>query len=117
MFPAAALTSMLMLALSVAANPVTVRETLVSLPFAKHINSTGSADIVKQDQARIKQLLANAEARKTGATLSADASVSSISVTNDAVSYVASVGVGEYSGLKIIRRGAIDHEIYCRHYC
>lgn len=97
MFPVTALTSLLVLALAVAATPVTVREPLVTLPFAKHINTTGTADIVKQDQARIKQLFANAEARRTGSTLYADATSSSIDATNQLVTYTVSVGVGGYT--------------------
>ncbi|EIM87134.1 family A1 protease [Stereum hirsutum FP-91666 SS1] len=90
MFPKAALTSVLLLAMSVAATPVAVRDTLVTLPFAKQINSTGSGHIVQQDRARVQQLVAKYSTASSG--LQADAA--SISVTNQAVSYVASVGVG-----------------------
>lgn len=92
MFPKAALTSVLLLAMSVAATPVAVRDTLVTLPFAKQINTTGSGHIVQQDRARVQQLVAKYSTASSG--LQSDAA--SITVTNQAVSYIASVGVGEW---------------------
>lgn len=101
MFPKAALTSLLLLAMSVVATPVTVRDTLITLPFAKQINSTGSGHIVQQDKARVKQLVAKYSTASSG--LRAD--VASIPVTNQAVSYVASVGVGGFPLSLYSRRG------------
>lgn len=90
MFPKVALTSLLLLAMSVVATPVAVRDTLITLPFAKHINSTGSGTIVQQDKARIKQLVA----RFNGDTEFQE-DVGSVPVTNQVVSYIVSLGVGE----------------------
>ncbi|EIM87136.1 family A1 protease [Stereum hirsutum FP-91666 SS1] len=89
MFPKVALTSLLLLAMSVAATPVAVRDTLITLPFAKHINSSGSGTIVQQDKARIKQLVA----RFNGDTEFQE-DVGSVPVTNQVVSYIVSLGVG-----------------------
>ncbi|THH21222.1 hypothetical protein EW146_g287 [Bondarzewia mesenterica] len=93
MFPTAALTSLLVLALTVAAKPVVIRDSLISLPFAKTINVTSIPLLLKHDQARAKALRARAEAKISGVSLSSDAVVS-ISVENQAVTYAASVGVG-----------------------
>lgn len=92
MFPKVALTSLLLLAMSVAATPVSVRDTLITLPFAKQINSTGSGAIVQQDKARIKRLVA----KYNGDTELQD-DVGSVPVTNQLVSYIVSLGVGEFT--------------------
>ncbi|KAF8140530.1 hypothetical protein EV363DRAFT_354488 [Boletus edulis] len=53
MFPAASLLTTLLLALSIAATPVEIRSSPVTLPFAKRINTSGGAiDLVQHDQAR-----------------------------------------------------------------
>ena len=93
MFPTAALTSLLLLSLSVEAKPVVIRDSLISLPFAKSVNVTSFPHLLKQDQARAKALRARAEAKLRGVQLSEDAVVS-LSVENQAVVYTASVGVG-----------------------
>lgn len=93
MFPTAALTSLLLLSLSVEAKPVVIRDSLISLPFAKSVNVTSFPHLLKQDQARAKALRARAEAKLSGVQLSEDAVVS-LSVENQAVVYTASVGVG-----------------------
>lgn len=93
MFPTAALTSLLLLALSVEAKPVVIRDSLVSLPFAKSVNVTSFPHLLKQDQARAKALRARAEAKLSGIQLSEDAVVS-VPVENQAVVYTANVGVG-----------------------
>lgn len=92
MFKAASLLSTLLLAVFVAANPIVVRDNLIRLPIAKRVNETSALDVLRIDQARAAALRARA-ARKNGLqTLDDDAS--SISVTNQAVDYVANVGVG-----------------------
>ncbi|KAA1468101.1 acid protease [Dentipellis sp. KUC8613] len=93
MFPTAALTTLLLLALSVASKPVVIRESHVTLPFAKSVNVTGAHDLVNKDKARAKALRARAEAKLNGSQLSDDA-VISIPVENQAVIYTANVGVG-----------------------
>ena len=92
MFPTASLSSFLFLALSVAASPVVVRNTLVSLPFARQFNITGALDVVQKDQARAKDLLSISQAKQSG-TINAGAVVG-VGVTDVGVVYQASVGVG-----------------------
>ena len=92
MFPTASLTAFLLLAVSVAANPIVVRKPPVSLSFARQLNVTGAHDLVKKDQARAKNLISVGNAKQSG-TLSPSAVVS-VGVTNVGVVYEASVGVG-----------------------
>ncbi|KAH8984438.1 aspartic peptidase A1 [Lactarius akahatsu] len=92
MFPTVSLTAFLLLAVSVAANPIVVRKPSVSLSFARHLNVTGAHDLVQKDQARAKNLVSVSKAKQSG-TLSSSAVVS-VGVTNVGVVYVASVGVG-----------------------
>ncbi|KAH9046277.1 aspartic peptidase A1 [Lactarius hengduanensis] len=92
MFPTATLTASLLLVVCVAANPIVVRKPPVSLSFARHLNITGTHDLIKKDQARAKNLVSISKAKQSG-TLSHDAVVSA-GVTNVAVVYQASVGVG-----------------------
>jgi hypothetical protein len=92
MFPTASLTSFLLLAASVAANPVVVRKAPISFPFARQLNITGAHDVVQKDQARAKNLVSISQAKQSG-TMSASAAVG-LGVTNVGVVYQASVGVG-----------------------
>ncbi|OJT11874.1 Polyporopepsin [Trametes pubescens] len=90
--------SLLLLALSVAvtagATPVVqVRDNLVRLPFAKRLNFTGSGKLIERDQARVRNLRARANAKLSGLTLTNDA-VISVPVDNQVVDYVANVQVG-----------------------
>ncbi|KIJ22022.1 hypothetical protein PAXINDRAFT_105760 [Paxillus involutus ATCC 200175] len=92
MFPAASLLTTLLLALSIAATPVEVRSSHVTLPFAKRVNTAGGAiNLVEHDQARVAALKDRAAAIQSGQL---DRRTASIAVTNEAVSYVAAVGVG-----------------------
>ncbi|KAL5495110.1 hypothetical protein ACEPAI_572 [Sanghuangporus weigelae] len=93
MFSASALISTLLLAFIVSANPIVVRDNLVRLPFAKQVNVTGIGHILKNDQSRAAALRAIGEARASGKQLQKDA-VISVPAQNQAVTYVASVGVG-----------------------
>ncbi|KAF8560104.1 acid protease [Imleria badia] len=92
MFPAASLLTTLLLALSIVATPVEVRTPHVTLPFAKRINTRGGAiKLVEHDQARAAAL------KDRGATIQngkLDRRAGSIAVTNEAVRYIAAVGVG-----------------------
>lgn len=90
MFNAASLLSTLLLAVLVAGNPVVVRDNLVRLPIAKRVNATNARDVLRIDQARAAALRARGNA-KAGKFV---ADAGSISVTNQAVDYVATVGVG-----------------------
>lgn len=93
MFSSSVLLSTLLLALAVAGNPVVVRDNLVRLPFAKQVNVTNFGDILKQDQARASALRELGKSRASGKVLQKDAVINE-PVTNQAVTYVASVGVG-----------------------
>ncbi|KAI9443644.1 aspartic peptidase A1 [Lactarius indigo] len=92
MFPTASLTAFLFLAVSVAANPIVVRKPSVSLSFARHLNVTGTHDLVQKDQARAKNFVAVSKAKQSGTASSS--AVVSVGVTNVGVVYEASVGVG-----------------------
>ncbi|KIP03623.1 hypothetical protein PHLGIDRAFT_233169 [Phlebiopsis gigantea 11061_1 CR5-6] len=87
MFSAKSLVALLTLALSVAATPV-ARDGHISLSFAKHVNATGTAHLLERDQARAKIIKERAQA------LAAGKEARSLAVTNEAVSYIAAVGVG-----------------------
>lgn len=89
---AMALTSFLftlLLSLGVVANPVVVDRSPVTLSLTRIINSTGVYNLLQRDQARAQVLKNRAFGR--GST---PAAVVNEPVTNNVVSYVASVGVG-----------------------
>lgn len=87
MFSAKSLVALLTLALSVAATPVASRDGHITLSFAKHINATGTARLLERDQARAKIIKERAQALATGKE------ARSLAVTNEAVSYIAAVGL------------------------
>lgn len=91
MYSVASLLYTLLLALVVAANPV-VRDNFIRLPFAKQVNITTARHLIKGDQARAAALRTRGQAKAKG-TLTKDAVVS-VPAQNQAVTYVASVGVG-----------------------
>ena len=77
-----------------AASPVVVRDrSPVTLSVARRLNTTGASTLLQIDQARAKALKANAGTSRK-AFKSAASLLSSIDVTNGAVDYTASVGVG-----------------------
>ncbi|KAG1864670.1 aspartic peptidase domain-containing protein [Suillus subalutaceus] len=88
MFPAASLLTTLLLALSIAASPVEIRNSPITLPIARRLNTSGGTiNLLQHDQSRaaaLKNVGESTLSRRTG----------SITVTNDAVSYIAAVGVG-----------------------
>ncbi|KAF8124518.1 aspartic proteinase [Boletus edulis] len=93
MFPAASLVTTLLLTLSIVATPLEVRTTRVTLPFAKRISANGGAiNLVKHDQARAATLKDRGSAIQNGKL---DRRDGGIAITNEAVSYVAAVGVGD----------------------
>ena len=69
---------------------VQVRDNLVRVPMAKRFNLTGSGTLLARDQARVKNLLARANAHLSGTALSSDA-VISVPAENQAVDYVINV--------------------------
>ncbi|KAF8346604.1 aspartic peptidase A1 [Amanita rubescens] len=79
--------SILLLALTIAANGAAVHKAPVKLSIARHLNTTGVAHVLQHDQARARHL----KARVAGESF---ASVVNEPVTNQAVIYTASVGVG-----------------------
>jgi hypothetical protein len=90
MFPTTLLTTLL-LALSVAANPVLVNRSPVTLPLSRRVNLTSVHNLLRHDQARAKALKARAAAKATGLHTLA---VINEPVDNQAVTYIASVGIG-----------------------
>ncbi|CAA7264829.1 unnamed protein product [Cyclocybe aegerita] len=87
MSPTTLLTTLL-LALSVAANPVLVDRSPVTLPLSRRLNLTSVHNLVRHDQARAKAL-------KAKGTVKHDSrAVINEQVDNQAVTYIASVGVG-----------------------
>ncbi len=87
MFPTAPLTAVLLLVVSVAANPIVVRKAPVSLPFARHLNITGTHDLIRKDQARARNMFAASKAKRSG-------SPGDVGITNFGVVYGANVGIG-----------------------
>lgn len=74
-------------AVTVAANPIVVRDGLISLPFARYVNASGARDLVRRDQERARGF------QKPRSTLASEM-FPGIDVTNTGIYYVASVGVG-----------------------
>ncbi|KAG6871372.1 hypothetical protein C0995_005347, partial [Termitomyces sp. Mi166 len=91
MFAASSLLATLLLALAVSANPLVVRDSPVKLPLARRLNVTSVHNLVRHDLARAKHLRTRGEALSKG--FSQDAVINE-SVDNQAVSYIASIGVG-----------------------
>ncbi|KAF9469814.1 aspartic peptidase A1 [Collybia nuda] len=91
MFPASLLTTLL-LALAVSGNPVVVRNSPVTLPLSRRVNTTSVHNLLRHDLSRAKALRARAEAKIAG-QFHVDAVINE-QVDNQAVTYIASVGVG-----------------------
>jgi cathepsin E len=88
MFPTTLLTTLL-LALSVAANPVLLDKPLITLPISRRLNLTSVHNLVRHDQARAKAL------KLRGANVAGNSrAVINEAIDNQAVTYIASVGVG-----------------------
>ncbi|KAJ7699229.1 aspartic peptidase A1 [Mycena rosella] len=81
------LLSTILLALTAVAKPVVI-DSFVTLPISKRVNFTGTSTILERDLARAKHLRARAEARLSGRAIVNEP------VDNQAVTYVAAVGVG-----------------------
>ena len=88
MFPTTLLITLLF-TLSVAGSPVLVNSSPVTLPFSRLVNLTSIHDLVRHDQARAKALIARAVAKVLGGP-----GHHNEPIENQAVTYVASVGVG-----------------------
>lgn len=83
------LSSLLLLALGVVANPVVINRSLVTLPLAKKYNFTSINNLLKHDQARARAL----KSRAFGKGGVPDTGINE-PITNQVVTYIASVGVG-----------------------
>ncbi|KAH9170221.1 aspartic peptidase A1 [Lactarius sanguifluus] len=83
----ATLAAILLLVVSVAADPIVVRKSPVSLPIARHLNITGAHDLIRKDQARARNMFAASKVKRSG-------SPASVSITNDGIIYGANVGIG-----------------------
>jgi len=92
MFPTTLLTT-LVLALSVAANPVLVNRSPVSLPLSRRLNLTSVHNLLRHDQTRAKALKARGSAKAAGLSIQ-NAAVINEQIDNQAVTYIATVGVG-----------------------
>ncbi|EMD36747.1 hypothetical protein CERSUDRAFT_123806 [Gelatoporia subvermispora B] len=90
MFPAVSL--VLLCALAVVANPITVNNSPISIPIVKRLNLTGESTIAALDRARVRSMRSGTFARPTGAK--AAASVFNFPVINEVFGYIATVGVG-----------------------
>ena len=87
MFPTVPLTAVLLLVVSIAADPIVVRKAPVSLPFARRLNITGTHDLIRKDQARARNMFAASKAKRSGSPVN-------VGIINVGVVYVASVGIG-----------------------
>ncbi|KAI9441945.1 aspartic peptidase A1 [Lactarius psammicola] len=87
MFPTALLTAVLLLVISVAANPIVVRKAPVSLSFARRLNITSTQDLIRRDQARARNMFAVKKAKRSG-------SPGDVGITNFGIAYGANVGIG-----------------------
>ncbi|KAJ8475028.1 hypothetical protein ONZ45_g15748 [Pleurotus djamor] len=95
MFPSASLLTTVLLAISASATPlVTIRDTPITLPLARKTNFTSSTNLVIRDQARAQALRARAEAKASGTLSLHNDAVINEPVDNQAVTYLASVNVG-----------------------
>ncbi|KAI0365368.1 acid protease [Pilatotrama ljubarskyi] len=80
---------------AVVAKPIVIRDSPVTLPIARRFNVTAAPNLLELDQARAKVLKEQGLARGKDAKLSkAGILDSNFPVTNGAVDYTASVGVG-----------------------
>ena len=80
-----------------AASTTMILDNLVTLPIAKHFNSTGSGKILQHDQARARSLRDRAIARATG-TPPPSSEVGSVPITNQIIAYTAFVSHEGYDG-------------------
>ncbi|KAG6842467.1 hypothetical protein C0991_007597 [Blastosporella zonata] len=86
--------STLLLALTVSATPIVIQESSIKLPLARRLNVTSVHNLLRHDVARAKFLRAKAEAKLSGVSNFTPRAVIEEQVDNQAVTYIASVGVG-----------------------
>ncbi|TFK35982.1 aspartic peptidase domain-containing protein, partial [Crucibulum laeve] len=90
MFPTSLLTPIL-LAFTVAANPVLIPRSSVTLPLSRRVNVSSIHNLVRHDVTKAKAFKARGLAKANGFSIDA---VINEQVDNQAVSYIASIGVG-----------------------
>ena len=87
------LTLLLALTGNVAANPVIFNRSPVTLPLSRRLNLTSTHNLLRHDQARAKAIKSRGSSLKTGKDHDARAIINE-PVDNQAVAYIASIGVG-----------------------
>jgi cathepsin E len=93
MFPVSLLMTLLF-ALVVSAHPVVIRDSPITLPISRHVNTTSIHNLLRYDLSRAKALRIRGEARAAG-NFYVDAIINEqIDDHPTGISYVASVGVG-----------------------
>nr|AHA86292.1 aspartic protease 2 [Leucoagaricus gongylophorus] len=94
MFPTTLLTALL-LALFVAAKPIVqVRDSPVTLPLSRRVNITSAQNLYQHDLNRVKAMKARAKVVLGDELTLEEAAIVNEPVDNQAVTYIASVGVG-----------------------
>ena len=89
MFPTSLLTvTLLLCAVGVSTTPVIVRHSPIRLPLTRRLNVTSVHNLLRHDQARAKTLRTRANLRLFPPIVGGEP------VDNQAVSYVAAIGVG-----------------------
>lgn len=81
----------LLCSLAIAAKPIVIERSPVTLPLSRRVNATGISNLLAHDQSRAKALKRLGVAKAAGHSQRA---VISESIENRAVSYVAHVGIG-----------------------
>jgi cathepsin E len=85
----------LLLVLSVAANPIVqVRKSPITLPLSRRLNTTSVHNLLQHDVNRVKALKARAKAALGGELSFEEAAIINQPLDNQAVTYIAAVGVG-----------------------
>nr|VWP02632.1 Cytochrome P450 33C9 [Ganoderma boninense] len=80
-------------AVAVSANPIVVRDSPITLSIARRFNTTGVVNVLEADLARAKVLKSRGQAAHAAVPHTARSAVN-VAITNTAVVYSASVGVG-----------------------
>jgi len=94
MFPTTILTALL-LALTVVASPVVqIRNSPITLSFSKRVNTTSARNLLQNDRKRAMALKAHAKKIQGDELTVEETAIVNQPVENQAVRYIASVGVG-----------------------
>ena len=108
MLRAASLTTTLFLALSIAASPVEVRKSPITIPISRRLNTFNrTMNILQHDKARVAAL-------KGLSTSSLDRRDQSVEILNEGVNYVTSISIGTpstYCKLNLERKIAVVNEL------